>query len=274
MASIPVTASAQRPTSKAGPAPGVGRPRLFEEVCARIRADIVSGVLAPGDKLPPERDLSASLGISRHVLREALRSLENAGLVRLTKGASGGATILDGRTAVARSFQDGVDLGHVTIDELTEARVQFESLVVALACARATEEHFAALEADIERVDALTRSGEVRARTEYVTHFYEILASATGNRALVIVSQSLAGIVARIVERVKPDPLYDLADVRRTFLKHLRRRHARKAAAVLEAHFQTLRAHILAAEAAIETASLKDTGKTGRARAALRRANG
>jgi DNA-binding FadR family transcriptional regulator len=262
------------PSAPARPKPRIGRPRLFEEVCARIRADIISGVLAPGDKLPPERDLSASLGISRHVLREALRSLENAGLVRLTKGASGGATILDGRTAVARSFQDGVDLGHVTIDELTEARVQFESLVVALACARATEADFAALEADIERVDALTRSGEVKARTEYVTHFYEILASATGNRALVIVSQSLAGIVARIVERVKPDPLYDLADMRRTFLKHLRRRQARKASAVLEAHFETLRRHILAAEAALESRALTPPASSERAAATLRRANG
>ena len=274
MAVTSATAPTQRQTGKAGPAPRLGRPRLFEEVCARIRADIVSGVLAPGDKLPPERELSASLGISRHVLREALRSLENAGLVRLTKGASGGATILDGRTAVARSFQDGVDLGHVTIDELTEARVQFEGLVVTLACARATEEHFAALEADIERVDALTRSGEVKARTEYVTHFYEILASATGNRALVIVSQSLAGIVARIVERVKPDPLYDLADVRRTFLKHLRRRQARKASAVLEAHFETLRAHILAAEAALESTLSKGTDARRGAKNSLRRANG
>jgi len=90
----------------------------------------------------------------------------------------------------------------------------------------------------------------------------------------VIVSQSLAGIVARIVERVKPDPLYDLADVRRTFLKHLRRRQARKASAVLEAHFETLRAHILAAEAALEGAAPKENEPGKGTKVSLRRRNG
>src|SRR6476619_4824745 len=60
--------------------------RAFEEICDRIRAQIAAGKLRPGDKLPPERELALQLGVGRNALREALRSLEIAGIVRLQKG--------------------------------------------------------------------------------------------------------------------------------------------------------------------------------------------
>src|SRR5258708_13175043 len=67
--------------------------RGFEEICERIREQLALGALKPGDKLPPERDLAQQLGVSRNVLREALRSLELAGALRLQKGVKGGAFI-------------------------------------------------------------------------------------------------------------------------------------------------------------------------------------
>ena len=63
--------------------------RAFEEICDRIRARIAAGLLKPGDKLPAERELAQQLGVGRNALREALRSLEIAGIVRLQKGAQG-----------------------------------------------------------------------------------------------------------------------------------------------------------------------------------------
>ena len=73
--------------------------RTFEEICGSIREQLALGVLKPGDKLPRERDLAEQLGVSRNVLREALRSLEMAGLLRLQKGVKGGAFIQDGAWA-------------------------------------------------------------------------------------------------------------------------------------------------------------------------------
>ena len=60
--------------------------RAFEEICQRIRDQLSAGLLKPGDKLPAERDLAQLLGVGRNALREALRSLEIAGIVRLQKG--------------------------------------------------------------------------------------------------------------------------------------------------------------------------------------------
>ena len=59
--------------------------RLEEAAKFAPLEQLALGVLKPGDKLPPERDLAQQLGVSRNVLREALRSLEMAGVLRLQK---------------------------------------------------------------------------------------------------------------------------------------------------------------------------------------------
>ena len=66
--------------------------RAFEEIADQIRKEISDRRLRAGDRLPPERELAEQFGVSRNTLREALRSLENAGLLRLQKGATGGAS--------------------------------------------------------------------------------------------------------------------------------------------------------------------------------------
>ena len=106
---------------------------------ARIRDQLSAGALKPGDKLPPERELAQQMGVGRNALREALRSLEIAGIVRLQKGVKGGAFIREGNAnGMSQVVQDQFHLGSISADELTEARVHIQDLVVRLACERAT----------------------------------------------------------------------------------------------------------------------------------------
>ena len=65
----------------------IERKKLFEHVAAHLEAQILSGKLKPGDQLPPERDLQSRFGVGRPAIREALISLQKAGLVELTNGA-------------------------------------------------------------------------------------------------------------------------------------------------------------------------------------------
>jgi GntR family transcriptional repressor for pyruvate dehydrogenase complex len=65
----------------------IERKKLFEHVAAHLEAQILSGKLKPGDQLPPERDLQTRFGVGRPAIREALISLQKAGLVELTNGA-------------------------------------------------------------------------------------------------------------------------------------------------------------------------------------------
>jgi GntR family transcriptional repressor for pyruvate dehydrogenase complex len=70
-------------------------PLASDAVHARIRGDILEGRLAPGDSVPSERSLSEELGVNRHAVREALKRLQQAGLVRISQG--GATRVLDWR---------------------------------------------------------------------------------------------------------------------------------------------------------------------------------
>jgi DNA-binding FadR family transcriptional regulator len=78
----------------------------YEIVAQRLRRAIHLGQLAPGSKLPAERDFSAQLGISRVTLREAIRILEGEGYIEVGRGSRGGSVIHSGsmRPAEVRSW--------------------------------------------------------------------------------------------------------------------------------------------------------------------------
>jgi DNA-binding FadR family transcriptional regulator len=236
--------------------------RVFEEICDRVRAELASGSLRSGDKLPPERELALQFGVSRTAVREALRSLEIAGLLGLQKGAKGGAFILEGTPRLSESLQDMVSLGRISLHDLTEARLLIQEVIVRLACARATEADFAALEADIDRVDKLTRSGELRERTEYSIRFYAILAAATGNEVLSLVIDALTVVLRHVIARVGPDPRLDLVETRKRFLRHLRARNVAKAVEEMSNHLTRIHRHLAKAERRRKRGAEPDKPKT------------
>ena len=222
--------------------------RVFEVICDRIREELTSGTLRPGDKLPPERELAEQFGVSRTAVREALRSLEISGLVGLQKGAKGGATILEGNPTVTRSLQDMVSLGRISLTDLTEARMLIQEDIVRLACERATEADFAALEADIDRVEELTRSGQLRDRLNYSIDFYKVLAESTQNQVMIIVIDALTYILRLLVSQLGPDPKHDLVETRRRFMTHLRARDADAASREMTEHLNSLHDHLTRAQ--------------------------
>ena len=65
----------------------IQRQKLFEQVADHLEQQILDGKLKPGDRLPPERDLQAAFGVGRPAIREALITLERAGLVEIGNGA-------------------------------------------------------------------------------------------------------------------------------------------------------------------------------------------
>ena len=72
---------------------------------AQIEQGIADGTLAPGDRLPPERELAAAHGVSRMTVRQALQTLESRGLLRRSIGRSGGSFVAQPKLER--------DLGHV-----------------------------------------------------------------------------------------------------------------------------------------------------------------
>jgi DNA-binding FadR family transcriptional regulator len=218
--------------------------RAFEEICARIREQVASGALQPGDKLPPERELAQQLGVGRNALREALRSLEFAGIVRLQKGAKGGAFIRE----VDAERMDGVvrdmlSLGSISLEQITEARVHIQDLVVRLACERATPADLDALETNVERTQAMTQEGRYLDRVECSREFYRLLAAAAHNPLLAAIVHSVTETVmqfvyARVAAGGKPQPR--LVEKRRAFVAALRARDATEATRLMRGHLASV----------------------------------
>jgi DNA-binding FadR family transcriptional regulator len=217
--------------------------RAFEEVCERIRHQLSIGALRPGDKLPAERELALQLGVSRAALREALRSLEIAGILVLKNdGRKGGAFVRPGDPkAMTRVIQDLVHVGAISLDDLTEARLLIQTGVVRLACERATDADIEAIGKNIDHMEEMTRLGRHEDRIRYVTEFYRLLALATRNEILTILVDSLTDILLRFLRGIAggaPNP--GLVESRRRFFRHLKARNAEKATRELETHLTDL----------------------------------
>ncbi len=133
------------------------RSRLYEQLVERLLALVLEQELEPGDRLPPERELAADLGVSRASVRQALIVLEVQGLVEVRHGE--GAILLEKRTDSA-AVLSAVTAHRRRLPEVIEAREALEVQLASLAAVRRTEE-------DLDRIDrALEAMAEEIARGE------------------------------------------------------------------------------------------------------------
>lgn len=109
-------------------------PNSFEWTVQRLTQAIRFGVIAPGERLPPERELADRLKVGRETVREAIRALREAGLVRTTRGRTGGSfvTATHEQTVPTDPRQMGAD--HVR--DVLALRAVLESGAVELAARR------------------------------------------------------------------------------------------------------------------------------------------
>ena len=180
--------------------------RISGEIVEQVKAALRDGRLAPGDQLPPERDLTRQLGVSRVSVRDALRMLEAHGLIEVRVGARGGAFVTaPAPTLVGESVTNMLMLASVTPAQVTEARMVFELGILQLACERATEEDLGELEAICGRADANLAAGIYDPSLS--AEFHTRLARCTHNDVLGLLAETfqepLAGSL-REARRIDP----------------------------------------------------------------------
>jgi DNA-binding FadR family transcriptional regulator len=111
---------------------------LAQRVRDRILALITEGSLAPGDQLPAERTLAEQLGISRTVVREALRSLASMNVLEIRHGAGVFVAPLD-LASLIQPLQFAVSMDHTSLAQVAEARLVLEPGLAQLAADHADE---------------------------------------------------------------------------------------------------------------------------------------
>jgi GntR family transcriptional repressor for pyruvate dehydrogenase complex len=173
-------------------------PTTFEETVERLGTAIRLGLLAPGTRLPAERDLAEQLSISRSTLRQALTTLVQSGHLVALRGRAGG-------TFVAEEPPLALDApGPVLGDEaraVLDYRVMVETGATVLAAERATGD-------DLTRLDALTKqmsategaAFEVYRRAD--VHFHIGLAEASHSPRLVAAMTEVQGQMSDLIQRI------------------------------------------------------------------------
>jgi DNA-binding FadR family transcriptional regulator len=136
-------------------------PAAHSVVVEHLRRQILLGTYAPGDKLPPEREHSGRLGVSRVTLREAVRVLEREGLVEVRRGSMGGTVVRHASTSGAQLRRKL----HRRLDEvmaIQEFRLAIEPLAAARAAERRTVADIDDLRRSIDSLSVATTIGSFR----------------------------------------------------------------------------------------------------------------
>jgi GntR family transcriptional repressor for pyruvate dehydrogenase complex len=202
--------------------------RVSEVIARRIKKQISEGRLTAGHKLPAERDMARQFKTSRVSVREAYRSLEELGLLRIRRGAEGGAFIAKfDHEPVRRSLSLVLGLGNTSHSEVTEARMLIEPSIARLAALRARPEDIAKLETVLAREEEEVGRDVLDAGTT-AGQFHRAIADCAGNVPLVVLMNALADLTAESVSSL---------DAR------IRTRHRRKNCKYHRQILEAIRAH-------------------------------
>jgi len=177
--------------------------RLVDRVVDQIQRLIVDGHLQAGTRLPSETELAAQLGVSRTVVREAVRILTAKGLLETRPGV-GSIVRQVTRDRVVEPLSYMLRAHNVTLDDLHEVRGILEVEIAGSAAQQATNEDLARLREAVEAMSKVV--DDPMALAAYDAEFHRALAQATHNPLLVILLDSIRDLMQEVRLRVSSYP--------------------------------------------------------------------
>lgn len=212
----------------------------FEKVFAFLRERLLAGSLRPGDRLISERELASQLGVSRPIVREALRALTMLGMVEIRDRI--GTVVSRPDVAVLNDFftfalAQQADM----LDDVMQARVAIECQAIRLACERAGIADFERLQRALARIEATIDEADAGGLADFEFHRTIVLASRS--ETLTVLHNSMAGLLTRshrsrreLVQAFPSMKTYLIEDHRRIF-EAVVSRDPERADATLRKHF-------------------------------------
>lgn len=167
---------------------------VTDEAILRIKDMIVRGQLKPGDRLPPEKELSDTLGLSRSSLREAVKALEVIRVLDVRRGDGTYVTSLEPRLLLeAMNFVVDLHRDDSVLEVLAVRRI-LEPRAAALAATNAESTDIDELQ---QMLDVVAESTDVEGLVEHDLQFHHRIAAATRNGYLASLIDALSGPTVR-----------------------------------------------------------------------------
>jgi GntR family transcriptional repressor for pyruvate dehydrogenase complex len=176
--------------------------RLADLVGDQLKESIFQGRYQPGQRMPTEHKLVEIFGVSRVIVREAIRTLETKGLIEIRRGPKGGAFVLPmNHDAVSKVIKDVFKLGNGTVADIMEVRLEIEPTVAGLAALRATDE-------DVDMLTDALEDMPGAPGDEYVAwnvNFHRLLARCSHNPMFNILVNILMDFTEELILKIKPN---------------------------------------------------------------------
>jgi GntR family transcriptional repressor for pyruvate dehydrogenase complex len=214
----------------------------FEETVERLGTAIKLGLLAPGTRLPAERELCRKLGIARSTLRQALLALGQTGHLQATRGRRGGTFVADPQPPSELPSEELLAQWH----EACDARMALEVGVAVLAAQRADKDALAAMAMLVAEMDSVLHDYPAYRLAD--VRFHVALAECTGSSRLIAAMTATQGEMTDLISHIShPAAVLKASNEQHARLVKAMRAHDGPAAArVMSEHVEGT-AHILAA---------------------------
>ena len=175
------------------------KPILSKEVEEQLRQTINSGLYKPGDKLPSERELVEQFEVSRVTVRDALKNLQNLGLISVRRGVNAGAYVSEPTPQpITQSIDNLIQMGKLNFAHLIEIRLYVEPDVARSAALHHTPEDIDTLKELLDRAEACLEISRKKARLTNV-QFHSEVAKITRNALIIFLCESITQVFSAML---------------------------------------------------------------------------
>jgi GntR family transcriptional repressor for pyruvate dehydrogenase complex len=182
----------------------ISNPRKSQIIEDQIKASISAGHFHVKERLPPERELAELFGTSRSIVREAIRSLEKVGLLKVKIGVQGGAFVTNvDKKPLLESIRNMILTHQVSHEEIAEARLIIEPSLAIEAAKKATPKDLERLRESNIALKKGFQSNDVYVEHNPDPNLHKVIAEITGNRMLSILMEVLMEISTKRFSSIK-----------------------------------------------------------------------
>jgi GntR family transcriptional regulator, transcriptional repressor for pyruvate dehydrogenase complex len=211
-----------------------------EQVVQSLERRILSGELRAGERLPTEGELGAQLGVSRTVVRDAVRTLTTRRLVRVRHGF-GMEVAAPSDLPIAHALADLLMRADVTVGDVLDAREALDRHLAPLAARNASDEDVARMTDDFERFAAAAAAGDAAAAQDAHLEIHLGFVRAIHLPALDLMLKPMAEVILLSSVRPAPEPARWEVDSHQPLVEALRARDEGALVEAVDYHFSVLR---------------------------------
>lgn len=212
-----------------------------EQVILALERRILSGELRAGERLPTEGELGQELGVSRTVIRDAVRTLATRRLVRVRHGF-GMEVAPPSDLPLAQALADLLMRSDVTVREVLEARETLDRQLAPVAARNATDDDVARMADQLDRFATAAAEGDAAAAQDAHVEFHLGYVAAMHLPALELMLKPMAEVILLSSVRPSPDAAFWEVDSHRPLVAALDARDEQALVRAVEHHFAVLRA--------------------------------